>query len=97
MRIAVRRLFVCHSQRLEDKGAYFYAKIGGITMNERTKKLTTLAMLCALSYIAVAVFRIPVVLFLKYDPKDVIIAIGGFIYGRCLLLSFRFWSPLWKC
>ena len=50
-------------------------------MNERTKKLTTLAMLCALAYVAVAVFRIPVVLFLKYDPKDVIIAIGGFIYG----------------
>ena len=50
-------------------------------MDERTKKLTTLAMLCALAYVAVAVFRIPVVLFLKYDPKDVIIAIGGFIYG----------------
>ena len=63
-------------------------------MNERTKKLTTLAMLCALAYVAVAVFRIPVVLFLKYDPKDVIIAIGGFIYGPlpafviALLVSF---------
>ena len=28
-------------------------------MNERTKKLTTLAMLCAVAYIAVAIFRIP--------------------------------------
>ncbi len=81
MRIAVMRPFVCHSQRLKHPGAYFYAKLGGIIMDERTKKLTTLAMLCALAYIAVAVFRIPVVLFLKYDPKDVIIAIGGFIYG----------------
>lgn len=94
MRIAIIGLFVCHSQRLKDSGAYFYAKIGGITMNERTKKLTTLAMLCALAYVAVAVFRIPVVLFLKYDPKDVIIAIGGFIYGPlpafiiALLVSF---------
>lgn len=50
-------------------------------MNDQTKKLTTLAMLCALAFIVVTVFRIPVVLFLKYDPKDVIIAIGGFIYG----------------
>lgn len=66
MRIAVMRPFVCHSQRLKHPGAYFYAKLGGIIMDERTKKLTTLAMLCALAYIAVAVL---------------IIAIGGFIYG----------------
>ena len=50
-------------------------------MNQRTKQITTLAMLCALAYIATAVFRIPMVLFLKYDPKDIIIAIAGFIYG----------------
>lgn len=45
------------------------------------KKLTVLAMLCALAYIVMMVGRIPIVLFLKYDPKDVIITIGGFIYG----------------
>ncbi|MEA4846985.1 MAG: ECF transporter S component [Clostridiaceae bacterium] len=50
-------------------------------MNERTKKLTTVAMLCAIAYVVMAVGRIPVVLFLKYEPKDVIITIGGFIYG----------------
>jgi riboflavin transporter FmnP len=50
-------------------------------MNERTKKLTTVAMLCAIAYVMMAVGRIPVVLFLKYEPKDVIITIGGFIYG----------------
>ncbi len=38
-------------------------------------------MLCALAYIAVVVGRIPLVLFLKYDPKDVIIVIGGLIFG----------------
>ncbi len=47
----------------------------------KTKKLTTIAMLCTLAYVAVVVGRIPLVLFLKYDPKDVIIAIGGLIFG----------------
>ena len=50
-------------------------------MNDRTKKLTTLAMLCAMAYVVMLVIRIPVVLFLKYEAKDVIIAIGGFLYG----------------
>lgn len=48
---------------------------------EHTKKLVTLAMLAALSYVVMYVGRIPIVLFLKYDPKDVIIAIASFIYG----------------
>ena len=46
-----------------------------------TKKLTVLAMLSALAYLLMAVGRIPVVLFLKYDPKDIVIAIGGFLFG----------------
>ena len=37
----------------------------------KTKKLTTISMLCALAYAAAAVGRIPLVLFLKYDPKNV--------------------------
>ena len=48
---------------------------------KRTKKLTTAGMLCALAYVAMVVGRIPLILFLKYDPKDVIIVIGGFIFG----------------
>ena len=47
----------------------------------KTKKLVTIGMLCALAYVAVVVGRIPLVLFLKYDPKDVIIVIGGLIFG----------------
>ena len=47
----------------------------------KTKKYTTIGMLCALAYVAVAVGRIPLILFLKYDPKDVIIVIGGLIFG----------------
>lgn len=50
-------------------------------MNARTKKLTTVAMLCAFAYAVMVVGRIPMILFLKYDPKDIIITIGGFIYG----------------
>lgn len=38
-------------------------------------------MFCALAFITAAVFRIPVVLFLRYDPKDIILVIGGFIFG----------------
>ena len=49
--------------------------------NSKTKKLSTTAMLCTLAYIAAAFGRIPIVLFLKYDPKDVIIVIGGFLFG----------------
>lgn len=53
------------------------------------KNLTTLAMLCAIAYALVAVCRIPVVLFLKYEPKDVVIAMGGFMMGplASLLIS----------
>ena len=47
----------------------------------RTKKLTTIGMLCALAYVAVVVGRIPLILFWKYDPTDVIIVIGGLIFG----------------
>lgn len=47
----------------------------------KTKKLATVGMLCALAYIVAAVARIPIVLFLRYDPKDAIIAIGGLVYG----------------
>ncbi len=50
-------------------------------MNSKTKKLTTIAMLCALTYVVMAVGRIPVVLFLKYDPSDIIVTLGGFIWG----------------
>lgn len=50
-------------------------------MNNKTKKGTMTGMLCALAYVMTAVGRIPIVLFLKYDPKDAIIAIGGLILG----------------
>lgn len=50
-------------------------------MNVKAKRITTIAMLCALAYVVMAVGRVPVVLFLKYDPKDVVITLGGLIWG----------------
>ena len=48
---------------------------------KKVKYLVLIAMLAAMAYMVVSLFRIPVVLFLKYEPKDVIITIGGFILG----------------
>ena len=50
-------------------------------MNSKIKKITTIGMLCAITYVTMAVGRIPVVLFLKYDPSDVIVTLGGLIWG----------------
>ena len=45
------------------------------------KEMVLIAMLAALAYVLMTLVRIPVVLFLKYEPKDVIITIGGFLLG----------------
>ena len=38
-------------------------------------------MFCTISYLVMVFCRVPVVLFLKYDPKDVIVTMGGFFLG----------------
>ena len=55
-----------------------------------TKKLTTIGMMCAIAYAVMAVGRIPIVLFLSYDPKDIIIVIGGFIFGPLTSFTISF-------
>ena len=52
-------------------------------MNTKTKKLALLGLFSAFAYILTVFARIPIssVEFLKYDPKDVIIVILGFIMG----------------
>ena len=47
----------------------------------RLRRLTVMAMLVALSFVSVALVRVPVVLFLSYEPKDVLLTIGGFLFG----------------
>ena len=56
----------------------------------KIKKMVTLAMLAAIAYLIVNLIRIPVVLFLKYEPKDVIITVGGFLFGpmAAFIVSF---------
>ena len=46
-----------------------------------TKKLVLFAMFSAIAYILVALIRIPVMLFLSYEPKDVVITMAGFLLG----------------
>ncbi len=53
---------------------------------DKTKKLTTSAMLAAIAYLVMLVSHalppvIPSAPFISYDPKDVVIVIGGFILG----------------
>ncbi|WP_347562701.1 ECF transporter S component [Clostridium sp. HBUAS56010] len=53
-------------------------------MNKKTGKLTVMAMLCALAFVAVVAIRIPLIPvapFLEYEPKDIIIMTGGFLFG----------------
>lgn len=52
-------------------------------MNFKTKKTAMLGVLAALAYLSVVLINIPVVSvdFLKYEPKDVIITLGGFMFG----------------
>ena len=62
--------------------------------NSSTKRLTTLAMLTAMAFMVGAVLQIrgafPAAAHLTYDPKDVVILIGGFMFGpiAALLMSF---------
>ena len=46
------------------------------------RRPATIGMLCAVAYVVMLVGQlIPPVMFLSYDPKDVIIVISGFIFG----------------
>ena len=52
--------------------------------NISTKKMTVLALFCALAVVLCLLMRIPLVpsmSFLTYDPKDVIIGMGVFLFG----------------
>ena len=57
-------------------------RIGGvISMSRRTKNITCVGMFCAIAYVMMAFGRIPIVLFLSYDPKDIVIIIAGLLMG----------------
>ena len=46
-----------------------------------TRSVVVWGLFCARAYLCVMLIRSPVVQFLKYEPKDVILMIGAFIYG----------------
>ena len=49
-----------------------------------TKKMTTVGILCGMALVLALTLYIPIVpavSFLKYEPKDVVMVVGGFIYG----------------
>ena len=52
---------------------------------ESIKKLVVMALLAAMAYLVMVIGRIPMLsagpLVLSYDPKDVIMLIGGFLFG----------------
>ena len=50
-------------------------------MQSKVRKMILYALFAALAYVVMYFIRIPVVLFLKYEPKDVIIALAAFILG----------------
>lgn len=50
-------------------------------MHTKTRKIAMTGMLCALTYVVMAVGRVPVVLFLKYDPSDIVVTLGGLVWG----------------
>ena len=49
--------------------------------SDSLRKMILMALLAAIAYIIVALIRIPVVAFLSYEPKDVVITVGGFLLG----------------
>jgi len=53
----------------------------------KTGKLTALAGFAAIACVLMMVVRIPVVLFLSYEPKDVAIVIAGFIFGPLVVVA----------
>jgi len=63
-------------------------------MNNNTRKITTIAMLTGMALILGIVLRfpriMPAALFLTYDPKDVIIIIGGFMFGPLSVVLMAF-------
>jgi len=52
-----------------------------------TQTMVTCAMLCAVAYVLVAISShimppfVPAATYLKYDPKDIVIAMGGLLFG----------------
>ena len=58
--------------------------------SEKLRRSVLLAMMAAIAYLIVSYIRIPVVLFLKYEPKDVVITIACFLLGPMASFAISF-------
>ena len=47
----------------------------------RAKEITSLAVFAAVAFVAMMVVKVPIVQWLKYEPKDILLVIASFIYG----------------
>ena len=47
----------------------------------KIRRLVVMAMFTAVAFVAVAFVRIPVMMWLSYEPKDVLLTIGAFLLG----------------
>lgn len=60
-----------------------------MSMGQRIKRMTAVALFCAIAYVAMFIFRINVS-FLTFDIKDAIIAICGLLFGPVSALCSSF-------
>ena len=94
----IRKCWICESLyhiypahiTPEDLSGVFFTEVHNMNSNaSSTKRIITTAMLSAIAYVVMVAIHlniVPAAPFLTYDPKDVIIAIGGFIYGPAEVL-----------
>ena len=69
------------------KTAAVSAPAVGAKSHSATEKTVVLALLSAIGFISMMLIKIPVIGFLKYEPKDIFITFAGFLYGPLAALA----------
>ena len=59
----------------------------GVQNTSAARKIAVLALLSALGFVSMLAVRVPVISFLKYEPKDIFITFAGFLYGPIAALG----------
>lgn len=60
---------------------------GSVRPDSAVRRLVVLALLSALGFISMLIVKVPVISFLKYEPKDIFITFAGFLYGPLAALG----------
>ena len=69
------------------KTAAINAPAGSVRSDSAVRRLVVLALLSALGFVSMLIFKVPVISFLKYEPKDIFITFAGFLYGPAAALA----------